>query len=108
LYDRVNKIVFPDNSVIDKKYSIYSEQQLVENITFTSADGKVHDIGVQTFDELERIIEKESYGVKTKYVYSLHQTLPDEIVFADGTSNFYENNYALNDNILSVTDDKGE
>ncbi|ADP11991.1 nematicidal protein 2 [Erwinia sp. Ejp617] len=108
LFDRVNKIVFPDNSVINKKYNKYSEQQLVEKITFTSADGKKYDIGVQDYDELERLVERESYGVSTKYVYSRHETLPIEIIFSDGTSNIYENDYGLNDSILSVTDNKRE
>ncbi|CCG86657.1 RHS repeat domain-containing protein [Erwinia piriflorinigrans] len=106
LFDRVNKITFPDNSVINRDYSKYSEEPLIEKITFKSSDGKSYNIGTQTFDHLNRLVESQSYGVITKYVYSLHYPLPEKVFFADGTVHIHNNDYSLKNNILSVVDDQ--
>ncbi|CCP06602.1 similar to the nematicidal protein 2 [Erwinia amylovora MR1] len=104
LQDRVNVITLPDMSIITKSYNRYSEEQLIEKLTFTSSNGKIFEIGSQTFDELNRLQESQAYGVTTKYHYTLNRLLPDEITFADGNSILYENDYGLKDKIISITD----
>ncbi|MCT2388387.1 RHS repeat-associated core domain-containing protein [Erwinia pyrifoliae] len=104
LQDRVNIITLPDHSVITKSYNKYSEEQLIEQLTFTSFNGKEFEIGTQTFDALNRLKESQAYGVTTKYHYNLDRPLPDEITFADGTTILYENDYGLKNKILSITD----
>ncbi|CAO97329.1 RHS repeat-associated core domain-containing protein [Erwinia tasmaniensis] len=108
LFDRINKIHFPDDSEIIKEYNKYSDDHLIEKLVFRSSDGNELDIGTQSFDELNRLIESKSYGVITKYTYSLHYPLPDMTFFTDGTSHIYKNDYGLQDNVLSVIDNKNK
>lgn len=104
LQDRVNVITLPDKSIITKSYNRYSEEQLIEKLTFTSFNGKIFEIGSQMFDELNRVQESQAYGVTTMYRYTLNRLLPDEITFADGYSILYENDYGLKDKVISITD----
>lgn len=90
IFGRVISQNLPDGSVVEKKYASHSFDRLVTEISVTSSEGEVVNVGNQSFDSLGRLLESESYGRVYKYLYEGISPVSSSVILPDGNTIQYE------------------
>ncbi|MFJ4066546.1 sugar-binding protein [Pseudomonas sp. NPDC089996] len=93
-YDEFDRQVdqrLPDGSVVHRDYASHSKSDLPTLIkVLDSTDGRDHELGTQTFDGLDRMIESVTGGRQRTMLYAGGQRQPETVVTPAGNSIDYE------------------
>ncbi|MGT3070835.1 RHS repeat domain-containing protein [Pseudomonas putida] len=80
-FDRQVDQTLPDGSVVHRDYALHSKGDLPTLIkVLDSTDGEDHELGTQTFDGLDRMIESVTGGRMRTMLFDIGQRQPEAVI----------------------------
>ena len=90
-FDRQVDQTLPDGSVVHRDYALHSKGDLPTLIkVLDNTDGRDYELGTQTFDGLDRMIESVTGGRERTMLYAVGQRQPEAVITPAGNRIDYE------------------